>query len=1008
MQPVQRNTRSSVHQAEDQNLSDQASSSSNTRAANESPICNRVNNSQVAREWVARSGLELGPRAHASTVGSSRATRASFNAVCEIQSPIATKDRQILLDNYFSQLIAPATVYFSPHLMQWVSEAPIGELTARHEAAEEIENIYQRQYESLGLVDLNLTSLPDCMFELTNVKKLYLRGNLLNELPKLSPSITMVSEESNDLPRRNTVNNICVTTSDLRNLVPADIQFVENLAQWALIGTSIEQQQRLIVAHRIINAYEKNAPTLRMEFLALQSLPDCFKQLHALENLYLKGNRINDLSSMPENLRSIDLTNNKMTFLPPGLPDKLKSLCLSINRIDKIHSLPSGLEFFEAVNNRVSKINGDLPNGLKKLNVVGSWIKEISALPPSLQELTLNCPSARTLPALPNKLKILKLGIDEVSALSELPKLPESLEELYLGKSMNLLVMPVLPNRLLKFSASSSRLRCCPLLPDSVVTVVLDNSVWLNMPREIYSTPKVIYNPDDSSESGSPATSAASSIRQWQKENPLKLLNVSPHNIISEVETAGLRQLVAYGVNINSFDEQGNGALDLLFNSNQWTRASPAEVIEDFHAVGADFELINDAGYTLLHRQLVKGNVDCVQALLEKGVNVNACVKPGTRNADGSNAMAAGSQVEDTTALHLAARYVRNPRIIELLLIHGAQCNALTSDGKTPLDFAHARTDREAPGVTRVLAAAMNALDADFALALSLQEENQYEERARVNPAEVPFLESDDPENLAATFNQFRQRLSTTAEYLRDETRLGFVNRVNSLVLAMWGSDALRDVCFGIAASAIESCEDRVSQGFNDMELAKINFDVDAGRYSTEEVFALGNSFFKLDALEKIIQSKIDAMTRADIAIDEVEIRLAYRKNLTTRLTLPGSVPSMRYESYALLTGQDFEAAFDEVSLQAERNPSIEFIAKWQPWLTIMKASHPQEYARLEALIEEERNHIAVQPARMSEQEWLQEFDEQKKQEEESRLKLTKRFTRQYLENISESPSSEG
>ncbi|MES2831708.1 MAG: hypothetical protein V4695_06925 [Pseudomonadota bacterium] len=33
-------------------------------------------------------------------------------------------------------------------------------------------------------------------------------------------------------------------------------------------------------------------------------------------------------------------------------------------------------------------------------------------------------------------------------------------------------------------------------------------------------------------------------------------------------------------------------------------------------------------------------------------------------------------------------------------------------------------------------------------------------------------------------------------------------------------------------------------------------------------------------------------------------------------------------------------------------------------------------------------------------------FDEQKKQEEDSRLKLTKRLTRQYLENIAESPSA--
>lgn len=97
-------------------------------------------------------------------------------------------------------------------------------------------------------------------------------------------------------------------------------------------------------------------------------------------------------------------------------------------------------------------------------------------------------------------------------------------------------------------------------------------------------------------------------------------------------------------------------------------------------ARGADVNVANDGGTTPLH---LAACPHIAQALIEAGAVVDA--------RDGN----------DDTPLHVAAAHPEMRDVVECLIGHGADVNAVNREGRTPLDYALARKDGDKAALLR-------------------------------------------------------------------------------------------------------------------------------------------------------------------------------------------------------------------------------------------------------------------------------------------------------------------
>ena len=256
-----------------------------------------------------------------------------------------------------------------------------------------------------------------------------------------------------------------------------------------------------------------------------------------------------------------------------------------------------------------------------------------------------------------------------------------------------------------------------------------------------------------------------------------------------------------------------------------------------------------------------------------------------------------------------------------------------------------------------------------------------------------------ETEENAERFNVFQARLDETADYMSAHLRPDLIGHVNALVTAMRESPALRHTCFAIAHGALSGCGDAITLGLNEMALAKISHDAEAGGDDIDQLRALGEGFFKLHVLNELVNAEITRRRGTGISMDEMEIRLAYQVALRTRLDLPGVAQSMRYVRSAHVTQAAIDAAATEVERRLQGSGSVDFLVQWTPWQQAMERAHPRAYAAARRLHQEDRDALALQPPRTTEGEWLGAFPEQAAREIADIQRITKRLTWAILES---------
>jgi ankyrin repeat protein len=125
------------------------------------------------------------------------------------------------------------------------------------------------------------------------------------------------------------------------------------------------------------------------------------------------------------------------------------------------------------------------------------------------------------------------------------------------------------------------------------------------------------------------------------------------------------------------------------------------------------------AGYTALHAAVLRGDVDLIKALLERGADANAALKKATPVAYASHDYAFNIAIVGATPFWMAARF-GEPGIMKVLAAHGADPRQALPDGTTSLMaaingsgnlFGATTTDRRERFLTPTELAAFNEAD---------------------------------------------------------------------------------------------------------------------------------------------------------------------------------------------------------------------------------------------------------------------------------------------------------
>jgi len=159
------------------------------------------------------------------------------------------------------------------------------------------------------------------------------------------------------------------------------------------------------VWERILDTDVAGVRELSIIYPNIQSLAG-LEYFTGLTKLFLYGNQLTSLPTLPSNLKELTCADNKLTSLPE-LPSGLTRLDCGINQLTSLPKLPSGLE---------------------TLNCFSNQIESITELPPSLTDFTCYNNQLTSLPDLPSSLNSIDCSVNQ---LTSLPTLPPSLTSLY-------------------------------------------------------------------------------------------------------------------------------------------------------------------------------------------------------------------------------------------------------------------------------------------------------------------------------------------------------------------------------------------------------------------------------------------------------------------------------------------------------------------------------------------------------------------------------------------------
>ncbi|MBP7710052.1 MAG: leucine-rich repeat domain-containing protein [Rickettsiales bacterium] len=213
---------------------------------------------------------------------------------------------------------------FLAGLQAWVDEAPEGERDSRIDAMRRIVAVNNSGGDSLSLEDLELSSLPKEIWNLTALKVLNLAGNELNTIPAEIGNLTalevldLFANELNTIPPQigglTALRELRLEANQL-NTVPPQIENLTALTYLDLSGNqlnTIPAEIGGLIALEVLCLYDNQ----------LNTIPPQIGGLTALRELNLAGNQLNTIPPQIGNLPALEvlyLFSNQLTTIPEYL-----------------------------------------------------------------------------------------------------------------------------------------------------------------------------------------------------------------------------------------------------------------------------------------------------------------------------------------------------------------------------------------------------------------------------------------------------------------------------------------------------------------------------------------------------------------------------------------------------------------------------------------------------------------------------------------------------------------
>ena len=122
---------------------------------------------------------------------------------------------------------------------------------------------------------------------------------------------------------------------------------------------------------------------------------------------------------LPNSLKGLDCSDNKLTFLP-NLPDSLQNLYCFNNKLMSLPNLPDSLQILNCHANKLTLLP-NLPNSLKTLCCPNNKLISLPNLPDLLQKLLCYNNKLISLPNLPNSLEFINFGNININKLEYNP-----------------------------------------------------------------------------------------------------------------------------------------------------------------------------------------------------------------------------------------------------------------------------------------------------------------------------------------------------------------------------------------------------------------------------------------------------------------------------------------------------------------------------------------------------------------------------------------------------------
>jgi hypothetical protein len=163
----------------------------------------------------------------------------------------------------------------------------------------------------------------------------------------------------------------------------------------------------------------KDLQILNLSFNKLDFIPD--KIPASIIALNVSNNTIKYIPKLPQNIQVVNASHNTIKWFDQELPD-MQKLNLAHNRIHlfKFDRLRENLQFLDLSSNQLKSIDGGVfPTGLKILRLRDNRIEEIPELPEGLEEFDISDNKLKIIPNYPKSLKLLDVSSNYMEVISD-------------------------------------------------------------------------------------------------------------------------------------------------------------------------------------------------------------------------------------------------------------------------------------------------------------------------------------------------------------------------------------------------------------------------------------------------------------------------------------------------------------------------------------------------------------------------------------------------------------